>query len=162
MYELKKTTEKYTYNIWTWLHVHTWRLHNKEHGARLKKPPFKLWGQDCRQSSIGHCFCPWFPSITTWQDPVVEDITHFRAGSRKNKPQTDQETYSLLASFHSARRCYVVCQGRKEISGALCIPIGQERCAHWSDRGTHVIGQPTAFWLNLRLTPQKGISCLVL
>lgn len=45
----------------------------------------------------------WLPTINIWEDPTVEDITHFDYRIQKNKGGTDLKVSSLPASFYNTR-----------------------------------------------------------
>lgn len=45
----------------------------------------------------------WLPTINIWEDPTVEDITHFDYRTQKNKGGTDLKVSSLPAGFYNTR-----------------------------------------------------------
>lgn len=77
------------------------------------------------------CQCSWLFTRTKWQHPAAEDTAHFDCRTWKNQAGSELQTYSLMASFHIARRCYAGCCGGVGVKSSICLGKMWRFLQHW-------------------------------
>lgn len=125
-------------------------------------PPYALVVTEALEASNswGPCHSSRMPSRTRWQDPIVGNATlpgYIIQDINWNK----LEAFSLLASFHYARKCDSGCWGKRHHSSVLS---SSELCTLWCqldgrDGSIRATMNCTAGWPSSSST--RGKLCLV-
>lgn len=112
-----------------------------EPSAQVQIPPYELLFRETpNNTAYSHCLCcppELYQKGRFCCCRMQQIVSTFLCTRHQNQATNDLETSSLLASFHSARRCYVQSCGEKTINGPVQLwtlqattLTCQARCAH--------------------------------